>query len=63
MSLLNSIIVFLLSFGIGLQIGNWICRNAFGGNTFVAQVLNIMSAICWFVAIVLIVLHYALHWI
>lgn len=63
MSLLNSAIAFLLAFGVGLQIGNWICRKSFGGNTLAAQISNIMSAVCWFVAIVLIVLHYALHWI
>ena len=63
MSLLNSVIAFLLAFGVGLQIGNWICRKSFGGNTLAAQISNIMSAGCWFVAIVLIVLHYALHWI
>lgn len=63
MNLLNSVIAFLLAFGVGLQIGNWICRKSFGGNTLAAQISNIMSAVCWFVAIVLIVLHYALHWI
>lgn len=63
MGLLNSIIAFLLFWGIGLQIGNWLCRKVFGGNTSIAQILNILSAGCWFMVIVLIVLHYALRWI